>query len=193
MSKIVLASTSDNIAEQNEKIHNLAEDLHRLLDIHDIYFELGEYDNIVSDDEKELAEKTGVKAKGIALKVVTGWSHTSDSASDKYGNMKNYYIRKDQMSTYKEDRLQKIIAKQNKPLALNEDAETGNIGISPEDMGSYLQSNSMFMHPVGSDIWFFPWDNATGEFAPLTEASEEAIQEIDGANETNGDEGFDEE
>ena len=139
----------DNYTEQNDKLHDdVIKKLSGLLDVHDLIFEIGDFENV-----------------GVALKIV-------ENANTP--NEKSTLRRADQIT---DDWLKDFMAEQDRSLQIRrkEDGSVQNLKALVEE--GLITSNARMLRPKGVDFYINPWDNKAEKFMPVTDAERQAEEE----------------
>lgn len=128
--------TTDNIAAQNEELRKQLGQLTQVLDIHDIYFEFNDYNNI-----------------GPGLKIVTNWRKFASKKDDAEGNEEHYRIYKPDAVTA--EKLINLVEEQAKHYQLSADA--AHPESAQKQFAKLMESHAVVsfaqqLYPMGTDF-----------------------------------------
>ena len=129
--------------DENRKLRNKLSELVKLLDLHDLYLEIGNYKNI-----------------GPALKIVT-WVQQEDGTRKE----EHTYRTSDQITP---DWLINRIAEMGVSFQIRQKEEGGTIDQLNEFIDNdIITSNARMLRPKGVDFYFDAWDDASKSFKKL--------------------------
>ena len=143
-----------NFEEENAKLRDKISSLVKLLDLHDLYLELGNYTNI-----------------GPALKIVT-WVKQDDGTRKE----EHSYRTADQITS---DWLIDKIADLGVSFQIRQKEEGGTLENLEEFIDNdILTSNARMFRPKGVDFYFNAWDDESQSFKPMTSEQVSAVEKI---------------
>lgn len=133
-----------NYEDENRKLRNKLTELVKLLDLHDLYLEIGNYTNI-----------------GPALKIVT-WVKQDDGTRKE----EHSYRTSDQITP---DWLINKIAEMEVSFQIRQKEEGGTIDqLDDYIVNGIITSNARMLRAKGVDFYFNAWDDETKSFKPMT-------------------------
>ena len=136
--------TKDNVdyEKENQKLRGKMEQLVKLLDLHDLYLEFGNYENI-----------------GPAMKIVT-WTENEDGTREE----KHDYRRPEQMS---DDWMINFVAEKNASFQVRQDEDGKMNNLDEYIENDILTSNAVKLRAKGVDFYVDPWDTDSQTFKPM--------------------------
>lgn len=133
-----------NYEDENRKLRNKLTELVKLLDLHDLYLEIGNYTNI-----------------GPALKIVT-WVKQDDGTRKE----EHSYRTSDQITP---DWLINKIAEMEVSFQVRQKEEGGTIDqLDDYIVNGIITSNAKMLRAKGVDFYFNAWDDESKSFKPMT-------------------------
>ena len=133
-----------NYEDENRKLRNKLTELVKLLDLHDLYLEIGNYTNI-----------------GPALKIVT-WVKQDDGTRKE----EHSYRTSDQITP---DWLINKIAEMEVSFQIRQKEEGGTIDqLDDYIVNGIITSNAKMLRAKGVDFYFNAWDDESKSFKPMT-------------------------
>lgn len=141
---------STNWEDENKKLHEKMADLMKILDVHDLYVQLGNFNNI-----------------GPALMVVT-WDRDENGART---NKKVEFRTPDQIN---DSWLIDKVLEMEPSFQVNEDMD-----IDDFINNDIITSNARMLRPKGVDFYAYPWDDSTQTFHPMTSAQKQIDEEVE--------------
>lgn len=161
ITNLVKDTTSENAEEQNAKLRKEVAELIKVLDLHDVYFEIGDYTNI-----------------GPALKIVTNYKSAEQKGKDALEGIEDNDEEEQHFRTaaqITDSWLESFIAKLEKPVQVRTSQTASGVetidNLNDLLSDGMITSNAKMLRPKGVDFYINPWHN--GKFSPVTEKQSE--------------------